>query len=204
MLKILIAIDGSDLALDAVRYALRLAQNGLQISSVVLANVQEPASLYELVTTRDPELIAAASIEAGEHLIAPARALLEATGLECESAVGVGDPAHTLVDIIETAGCDLVLIGARGQGAISSALLGSVSQELAHASPVPVTIVRHVEALSADEAGDVLDADGQDGGAAGSAGDGALRQIGRTGRRWPGRAGGGPMRPCETAPLRAV
>ena len=113
MLKILIAIDGSDLALDAVRYALRLAQSGLQISSVVLANVQEPASLYELVTTRDPELIAAASIEAGEHLIAPARALLEATGLECESAVGVGDPAHTLVDIIETAGCDLVLIGAR-------------------------------------------------------------------------------------------
>ena len=171
MLKILIAIDGSDLALDAVRYALRLAQNGLQISSVVLANVQEPASLYELVTTRDPELIAAASMEAGEHLIAPARALLEATGLECESAVGVGDPAHTLVDIIETAGCDLVLIGARGQGAISSALLGSVSQELAHASPVPVTIVRHVEALSADEAGDVLDADGQDGSGAGSAGD---------------------------------
>ena len=162
MPKILIAIDGPDLALDAVRYALRLAQNGLQISSVVLANVQEPASLYELVTTRDPELIAAASIEAG---------LLEPPGREWESAVGVGAPAHTLVDIIETAGCDLVLIGARGQGAISSALLGSVSQELAHASPVPVTIVRHVEALSADEAGDVLDADGQDGGAAGSAGD---------------------------------
>ena len=98
-----------------------------------------------------PELIAAASIEAGEHLIAPARALLEATGLECESAVGVGDPAHTLVDIIETAGCDLVLIGARGQGAISSALLGSVSQELAHASPVPVTIVKHPEVLEVQD-----------------------------------------------------
>ena len=170
MLKILIAIDGSDLALDAVRYALRLVQNGLQ-TSVVLANVQERASLYELVTTRDPDLIAAASIEAGEHLMAPARAMLDAAGISCESAVGVGDPAHTLVDIIESAGCDLVLIGARGQGAISSALLGSVSQELAHSSPVPVTIVRHIEVLTADEGGDVLDADGQDGGAAGGAGD---------------------------------
>ena len=42
-------------------------------------------------------------------------------------------------------GCDLVVIGARGQGAISSALLGSVSQEVAHASPVPVTIVKHAD-----------------------------------------------------------
>ena len=37
----------------------------------------------------------------------------------------------------------MIVIGARGQGAISSALLGSVSQALVHASPVPVTIVKH-------------------------------------------------------------
>ena len=139
MIKILIAVDGSALSLDAVHHVLRLVQDGLR-ASVVLANVQEPASLYELVVSRDPDLIAAASVEAGEHLMASARALLQAAGLGCETAVGVGDPAHVLVDIIESSGCDMVVIGARGQGAISSALLGSVSQELAHASPVPVTI----------------------------------------------------------------
>lgn len=144
MLKILIAVDGSELSLDGVHHALTLVRQGLQ-ATMVLANVQEPATLYELVTTRDPDLIAAASIEAGEHLMAPARALLQAAGLACETAVGVGDPAHVLVDIIESSGCDMVIIGARGQGAISSALLGSVSQELAHASPVPVTIVKHPE-----------------------------------------------------------
>ena len=153
MLKILIAVDGSALSLDAVHHALRLVQDGLR-ASVVLANVQEPASLYELVVSRDPDLIAAASVEAGEHLMAPALALLEAAGLACETAVGVGDPAHVLVDIIESSGCDMVLIGARGQGAISSALLGSVSQELAHASPVPVTIVKHAEVPEALEDGE--------------------------------------------------
>jgi nucleotide-binding universal stress UspA family protein len=117
----------------------------------VLANVQEPASLYELVVSRDPGLIAAASVEAGEHLMAPARVLLQAAGLGCETAVGVGDPAHVLVDLIESSGCDMVIIGARGQGAISSALLGSVSQELAHASPVPVTIVKHAELLEQED-----------------------------------------------------
>ncbi|MNW18259.1 Universal stress protein family protein [compost metagenome] len=58
--------------------------------------------------------------------------------------------------MIESSGCDMVVIGAKGQGAITSALLGSVSQEVAHASPVPVTIVKHAEVLDAAE-GDVVE-----------------------------------------------
>ena len=170
MIKILIAVDGSALSLDAVHHVLRLVQDGLR-ASVVLANVQEPASLYELVVSRDPDLIAAASVEAGEHLMASARALLQAAGLGCETAVGVGDPAHVLVDIIESSGCDMVVIGARGQGAISSALLGSVSQELAHASPVPVTIVKPVDP---QDLADVAEADADVGA---DAGDGAVGCI---------------------------
>ncbi|WP_027996648.1 universal stress protein [Simplicispira psychrophila] len=166
MLKILIAIDGSALSLDAVHHAVELARNGLN-ASVVLANVQEPASLYELVVSRDPQLIAQASDAAGEFLMAPARALLDAAGVAYEVAVGVGDPAHTLVDMIESLGCHLAILGERGQGAISSALLGSVSQAVAHDSPVPVTIVRHAleqtqeqeaqEALASDSGADMLE-----------------------------------------------
>ena len=142
MPKILIAVDGSALALDAVRHTLQLIGDGLR-AHIVLANVQEPASLYELVMSRDPQLIASASMAAGEDLMASARALLDAAGVPYETEIGVGDPANTLVDLIESSECDMAVIGARGQGAISSALLGSVSQALAHASPVPVTIVRH-------------------------------------------------------------
>ena len=152
MPRILIAVDGSELSLDAVHHALQLVQDGLR-AEFVLANVQEPASLYELVVSRDPDLIAAASLEAGEHLMAPARALLDAAGLSYDTEVGVGDPAHTLVDIIESTGCTLAIVGARGEGALRSALLGSVSQELVHASPVPVTVVKHAEVLEEGEEG---------------------------------------------------
>ncbi len=151
MIKILIAIDGSELALDAVAHALQLVRAGLK-AQFVLANVQESATLYELVTSRDPEQIAAAAVEAGEHLMAPAKAQLEAAGLPVETMVGIGDPAHVLVDLIEEAGAELALIGARGQGAVTSALLGSVSQELVHLSPVPVTIVKHPELPEVPEA----------------------------------------------------
>ncbi len=144
MPKILIAVDGSILALDAVRHALELVQAGLR-ADFVLANVQEPATLYELVVSRDPARIEAASLEAGAHLMADARALMDAAGLRYDIEIGIGDPAHTLVDLIESTGCSMAIVGARGQGSIRSALLGSVSQELVHASPVPVTVVKHPE-----------------------------------------------------------
>lgn len=80
MLKILIAIDGSECSLDAVHHALKLVEKGLQ-AQFVLANVQEPASLYELVTSRDTDLIAAASVEAAQDLMAPALALLQQAGI---------------------------------------------------------------------------------------------------------------------------
>ena len=42
MPRILIAVDGSELSLDAVHHVLQLAQGGLRVDCV-LANVQEPA-----------------------------------------------------------------------------------------------------------------------------------------------------------------
>lgn len=156
MLKILIAVDGSELSLDGVHHVLALVRQGLQ-ATVVLGHVQEPATLYEMVTVRDPALIAAASLEAGQHLMASACALLDAAGVPYETDVGVGDPAHTLLEMIERSGCDLAVLGAQGHGALSSVLLGSVSQEVVRASRVPVTVVKHadpVEEAAGDLAGD--------------------------------------------------
>ena len=42
MPRILIAVDGSELSLDAVHHAVQLTRDGLQ-ADFVLANVQEPA-----------------------------------------------------------------------------------------------------------------------------------------------------------------
>jgi nucleotide-binding universal stress UspA family protein len=143
MLKILLPVDGSDASLDAVRHALHLIGHGLS-ASLVLANVQEPANLYELVTAHDPEVLRQVSAGAAAHLLEPAEALLRAAGVPWEREVASGDPAHVLAEMIERHGIDAVVMGARGLGAARSAAAGSVSHWLITHAPVPVTVVRHV------------------------------------------------------------
>ena len=144
MLRILIAVDGSTLALDAVHHALELVRRGSMQATLVLGHVQEEASLLELAT-QGADVVAQASMEAAQDLMASAVALVDAAGVPYETEIGLGAVAATLVDMVERCGCDLLFIGARGLGGLRGAFLGSVSQSLVHISPVPVTVVKHAE-----------------------------------------------------------
>ena len=152
MLRILVAADGSELALDAVRHALMLVRRGGLQATLVLGHVQEEASLIELAT-QGADAVAAASVEAGQHLLASAVALVEAAGVPYETEIALGPVAATLADMVERCGCDALIIGARGLGGLRGAWLGSVSQALVHQCTVPVTVVKHPEPQ------EVIDAD---------------------------------------------
>jgi nucleotide-binding universal stress UspA family protein len=140
-MRVLLPVDGSELSMGAVHLALRMHREGLHIEAV-LANVQEPATLYELLVMHDPEAVDRMSAQAGLDALAPARVLLDSAGLPYECEVAKGDPAHTLVEISERFGCDMVIMGASGMSGLRSAMLGSVSNEVLHASGVPVVIVK--------------------------------------------------------------
>jgi nucleotide-binding universal stress UspA family protein len=144
-MKILLPVDGSEGALEAVRHTLQLVAEGLR-ASVLLANVQEPASLYEVVVARDAEVIEQVSEAAAEHSLAPAGALLAAAGVAFETEIGHGDPGHLLVDIAERSACDLVIIGARGMEPFDGGSLGSVAKNVLHHARVPVLVVKRLDA----------------------------------------------------------
>lgn len=140
-MKILLPVDGTERSLHETRFALKLLQNGLQ-ARFVLANVQEPATFYELVTWQDPTLIAGAAQEAGQDLMAPAARLLHEAGVPFDSAVVAGDPVQSMLDLIDEHGCSLVVIGSRALGPIRRLIEGgSTSERLMHYSPVPVLVV---------------------------------------------------------------
>lgn len=140
-MKILVPIDGSPDALDALRHALALLHDGLR-GALLLVNVQEPATLWELLRAHDAAAIEKISRSAGEHALQEAVRLASARGAAFETVVAHGEPAHLLIDLAEERGCSLIVAGVHGQGGTTGSRLGSVAHALLHDAALPVTLVR--------------------------------------------------------------
>ena len=140
-MKLLIPVDGSEPALQAVRHALHLQREGLR-ASFVLATVQEATYTYELMLAPDADVLDRVTGAVGARALKSAEALFEAAGLAFEREIGSGDPAQMLLAIAQRCGCQAIVMGARGRGALRSVLLGSVSSAVLQASTLPVTIVK--------------------------------------------------------------
>jgi nucleotide-binding universal stress UspA family protein len=149
---ILIPVDGSEPALAAARHALQLLHVGLK-ASFVLATVQEPVYLYERVLPPDAEVLERVTGAVGGKALAGAEALFNAAGVPYEREIASGEPASMLIDMARRHGCDAIIMGARGRGALRSALLGSVSQRVVQEAAVPVTIIKQGQAEPARAVG---------------------------------------------------
>lgn len=134
-MKILVPTDGSPASAAALQHVLDLHHAGLR-ASVVLVNVQPPATLYEIVTAHDPDVIRQVKSTAGADLLAPAEALLQRLGIDYEAEVAGGEPAAMIVELAENYGCALIVMG--GAGEVVDAVVAY--------SPLPVTVVPRAEA----------------------------------------------------------
>jgi nucleotide-binding universal stress UspA family protein len=141
-LKILVSVDGSEEALDAVHYALYLKREGLQANFLLVA-VQEPIYGFEMLLPANASLVDRLSGAMGDRALAEAETLFTMAALSFEREIGSGDPAPVLLDLAERSKCDAIIMSARGRGALRSALLGSVSQAVLQSATIPVTIVKH-------------------------------------------------------------
>ncbi|MDP9045554.1 MAG: universal stress protein [Pseudomonadota bacterium] len=140
-MNILLPVDGSAGALVAVRHVLGLARAGLPVRAL-LVNVQEPASLYEMVTAHDAGVIAEVSARAAAHSLAPAEDMLRLGGIEFDTRIAHGSPGQVLVELAAELPCDAVVMGARGQDEFETGSLGSVAEFVVKHTPVAVTIVK--------------------------------------------------------------
>jgi len=59
-----------------------------------------------------------------------------------DTRIEVGDPARTIVTVASEDPFDHVVLGSHGREGVSRILLGSVAEDAARRSPVPVTVVR--------------------------------------------------------------
>jgi nucleotide-binding universal stress UspA family protein len=138
--RILLATDGSEEAELAARTAVDLAGKTGSELHVVHVLVMPPETLHDPVGT------AAAREDferRGRARLDELVGRLEASG----GAVGgahfrVGSPATEIVAQAEETGAGLVVLGSRGLGAMSRALMGSVSDSVVRHAPCPALVVR--------------------------------------------------------------
>jgi nucleotide-binding universal stress UspA family protein len=141
MRKALVPVDGSAAAHRAVRHIVALASTFPSIEAVLL-NVQPEVDEWRVRRVLKKEEIEAMEESRGGDALQQDREVLKAAGVRCLPLVEIGTAAETIARVAREQGCDGIVMGTRGLGAVSSVLLGSVSSRVLQYSDLPVTLIK--------------------------------------------------------------
>ena len=143
---ILVPVDGSATALQAVREATRMAQAvKARITLMHAIQVYPYAGLGDTFGDGLAVYLNAAHA-AANAAIAEARAVIDAGAVACESRIVEGNNMwRAIVDAVPAVGADLIVMGTHGRGMIDRMLLGSVAQRVLANASVPVMVVHGKE-----------------------------------------------------------
>jgi len=139
--RIVVGVDGSPSSIGALRWAIRQAElTGAAVEAVIAWHYPIPTGGYGFAPTG-----MATSFDFEENA---GKVLAEAIGTACGPGGSVpvharvieGNPAQVLLGASD--GADLLVVGSRGHGGFTEALLGSVSQHCVHHARCPVVVIR--------------------------------------------------------------
>ena len=78
----------------------------------------------------------------GEAVLKPAIERAAQAGVRFTSEILIGNVAHEIVERAQKGGCDGIVMGTRGMGALGNLVLGSVATKVVHLTKLPVTLVK--------------------------------------------------------------
>jgi len=140
-MKILVPCDGSDNALRAVQQAARTALSDPSVQ-LVLLHVLDPVTFRSRAASLLPEDLTRLYPEQAARALARARELLDLGGARYEVRCRLGDAANQIASEVDESGCERVIMGTRGMGAMSSLMVGSTAARVVSCVRVPVTLVK--------------------------------------------------------------
>jgi len=135
---IVCATDGSVHALKALAYTRDL----VKLHKADLFVVHAYPKVSDLLGYKEYDTILEHRIAAGKEIIERAEKELELSEVHFHTELLEGPMAEAILNVAESRGADLIIIGARGLSKIEGILLGSVSQKVIHHAACPVLVVR--------------------------------------------------------------
>lgn len=142
MLKVLVPVDGSKNSDRAVAHAIFFAANSKAPVELHLLNVQLPIVSGGVRMFIKHEEIEAYHQDSGQDALRSAREQLDQAGQNYTHLVSVGPIGETIAAYAKEQGCDHIIMGTRGLGAVTGMVLGSVATKVIHLANAPVTLVK--------------------------------------------------------------
>jgi nucleotide-binding universal stress UspA family protein len=137
--RILVPVDFSDCSLDALEYAVVVAQQAK--ASLMLLHVLEPVSYgldFTLSHIRTREQVR----ESWTKRLKELTSSHQHSHVAMEFQLRGGLPADSILDSAQTLPCDLIVMGTHGRRGISHTISGSVAEAVLRKSHCPVIAVR--------------------------------------------------------------
>ena len=153
---LVVAIDGSNTSLKALRHAVQIADNSG--SKITLVNIANPTEYMALA----PEFLQEDSYEAtalanAENVLNKAEALAKSLGATqiqrhiTVSVKGARDMAQQLVDYAAQNSADLLVLGTHGRTGLMHLLMGSFAETVMRQTTLPLLIIRGTDEDADDE-----------------------------------------------------
>lgn len=141
MLRLLIAVDGSEHARNAIDTAARLGREG-EVEAVLL-HVREARAYHGDLMPREYERIDEQARQHQAQILEAALGHAQRAGLSrLETQGEAGTPEVDIPRVAAERRADMIVMGTRGLGAVSALLLGSTAQRVVHHANVPVLLVK--------------------------------------------------------------
>jgi nucleotide-binding universal stress UspA family protein len=139
--KILVPLDGSDLAELAIRHAREIAR-GARSEILLLQAINFPYPVVpEAALVPDAKWLAGAKKDASRYLEGIAAPLREA-GMRVRTLMDERPPADAILHVAAGEGVDLIIMSTHGRGGLSRMLMGSVAESVFRATPRTVMLVK--------------------------------------------------------------
>lgn len=139
-MKILLAVDGSDVSLRAAKSLVDRLQWYREPPEVHLLHVHLPIPVGLALQHVSRETLDRYYRDEGEKALEPVRDILRQGGVVAVSHIHVGQASEVIVRLADELACDMICLGTHGRGAVGNALLGSVATRVLQLATVPVLL----------------------------------------------------------------
>ncbi|WP_137287303.1 universal stress protein [Halorussus salinisoli] len=149
-MKYLVAVDGSEPSMDALRYAVeQAAATGASVIAISVVVPEQfftggddpPMSYAEAADELVAEDVEDAEEEA-QNVLDEAAEVGDQTGVEVETGMLYGEPVEAITEYAEDAEFDAIFVGHRGLSEEYEGFVGSTAKDIVGRATVPVTVVR--------------------------------------------------------------